>query len=229
MLNDTEIKIYQCIDPLQLFGDQIVFGLDYRLNALPRNERGELLFSPKEEGYYCVYLDWLADYLYRRDLQPNRQQKDLCRIVSDLEPEHAMRLLGTYAALYEFLLIDMETGMAISERIIDPAVYTDEDIDWIYREARAMWIADLEDDPESRWDGEVFSHPEYQQRPRENIIQYLREEAERAKLYPHQGYLFADVAWRVPLSVVLRKIPEKPERIRLLDHYFDFYDEYAHK
>jgi hypothetical protein len=48
MLNETEIKFYQSIDPLQLFGDQILFGVDYRLNALPKNQQGELLFSPGE-------------------------------------------------------------------------------------------------------------------------------------------------------------------------------------
>lgn len=219
------IEKYQTDDPLLLVFNQVIFGLDYRLNARPENARGEPLFRPEEKGYYDIYLDWLADYLYGRRIEPNRKQRDLCRIVSGLSKEHAMRLLGTYAGVYEFLLIDCDAMVAVSERIKDPGNYTEEDIQWILEDAERSRRASMEDDQEIT----VVVHREFQARPRENIIQYLEEEAERERLCKYPDYQFGDVGWRIPLSLVLSDVPEKRERIRLLDEFYDWFLEYLHK
>lgn len=40
---------------------------------------------------------------------------------------------------------------------------------------------------------------------------------------------FSDISWRVPLSWILKEVPDKQERVKLLRSYFEEYDELSYK
>ncbi len=52
---------------------------------------------------------------------------------------------------------------------------------------------------------------------------------ERRRYYDNDEYICADAGWRAPLSIVLKNVKNKDERIKLLDDFFVFWDEYVHK
>lgn len=233
-MDDGLIKEYSSKDPLELVADDVTFGRDYSLNALPKDEFGNLLFQTDEKGKYDTYLDWLADYLYEQKIGPHEKQEALCKIVSSMDKERGMQYLGMYAALHEYMLIDVDTLLAIEERITDRTHFTEEDITWICN--RSMEIAREYEKWASAREGEpgvfpkvIVVKPLASPLERENVRQHLREEAEQMRLYDYPGYDFCDVGWRVPLSVLLRDVDDKTERIRLLDVFFDIYMDYCNK
>lgn len=233
-MNDDLVQYYSSQDPFTIIADQIIFGRDYRLNDLPKDATGNLLFEAYSEGDYSIYVNWLADYLHQQEIAPNERQEDLCRIVSKMDKDKAMYLLGMYAALYEYILLDTDTHLAISERIDDPCNFSEDDIDWIY--SRSLEIKKEYDEWAEKEAGDGAHYPKVVVAgplslpvSRENIRQYLLEEAEKRKCYDFGDFDFADVAWRIPLSVVLKDVNDKNDRTELLEIFFDLFSEYISK
>ena len=233
-MNDDLIQYYSSQAPLTLIADQIIFSRDYRLNALPKDESGNLLFKQDSKESYSIYINWLADYLYHQQVTPNANQKDLCQIVSKMDRDRAMHLLGMYAAVYESILLDVDVRFAIDERVDAPYHFSEEDIDWIYN--RSLEIKKDYDEWLEKEGGDGDHHPNVVVASplslavsRENIRQYLLEEAEKMKLYDFEAFDFGDVAWRIPLSVVLKDVKDKNDRTELLEIFFDLFSEYISK
>ena len=63
-MDDKLIEEYSSQDPIMPIINEEVFGQDYRLNALPRYEEGNLKFNPAGKGNYHIYLEWLSDYFF---------------------------------------------------------------------------------------------------------------------------------------------------------------------
>ena len=49
-MDDKLIEEYSSQDPIMPIINEEVFGQDYRLNALPRDDEGNLKFNPAGEG-----------------------------------------------------------------------------------------------------------------------------------------------------------------------------------
>jgi len=233
-MNDDLIQYYSSQDPFTIIADQIIFGRDYRLNDLPKDATGNLLFESYSERNYSIYIDWLADYLHQQQIAPNEKQEDLCRLVSKMDKEKAMYFLGMYAALYESILLDTDTELAINEKIDTTCNFSDDDIDWVY--IRSLEIkkeydewSEKEGGDEDHHQNVVVAGPLSLPVSRKNIRQYLFEEAEKRKLYDFEGFDFGDVAWRIPLSVALKDVKDKNDRKELLEIFFDFFSEYISK
>ena len=229
-MDENRFESYCNLHPFAIIADSVVFGRDYRLNELPRDRSGKVLYLGESEFEYYGYINWLADYLYNREIEPNDRQSDLCRLVARKNRDDAMYLLGMYGALHEHLLVDTDVFLAIDEKIEDPRSYSDADIEWIYK--RALEIAKEYDEwagsnEENNLQG-VFAVDITPGISHERIRQYLDEDAERIDLCDEEGD-FCDVGWRVPLSLVLKDVTEKTERVRLLKIFFELYSEYINK
>lgn len=55
------------------------------------------------------------------------------------------------------------------------------------------------------------------------------ENTEKNKQWPDDSYMPADAGYRVPLSMILRAVPAREQRIKLLRTYFALYTEYVLK
>jgi len=66
-------------------------------------------------------------------------------------------------------------------------------------------------------------------RTRQDVEARITEMREEKDLVGDLSKDFCDVGWRVPLSVVLHDVPDKAERISLLNLFFEFVQEYSRK
>lgn len=55
------------------------------------------------------------------------------------------------------------------------------------------------------------------------------ENAEKSKQWPNDSYMPADAGYRVPLSMILRTVPAREQRIELLKTFFALHTEYVQK
>ena len=232
MTDDDTIKRYASEHPFELIADKKLFGKDYRLNDMPEDASGNVLYKGDSEFEYMAYVKWLADYLYKQEIEPDERQWDLCRVVSRMPEDDSMRFLGMYGAIHDSFLVDCDALSAIYERINEPGSFSEEDIEWIY--SRTMEIRKEYEEWASSNDTNsipiiVAAEDLSEGVTRETIRQYLLEEAEREGLLNREVPDFPDVAWRIPLSVVLKNVTDKKERFRLLEIFFKFHAEYALK
>ena len=232
MMDEASIERYALMHPFELIFPPIslVFGKDYRLNELPKDAAGNVLYKGDSEFEYQAYVQWLADYLYHQKIEPNERQIDLCRIVSLMDKDDAMYLLGMYAACHESYLIDIEAHMAIDERLEDPCSFSEEDIDWINNRAIET-RKEYDEWAKSNDEGiTIILCEDLSERvSHKTIRQHLEEEAERKRLCDYANYEFCDMPWRIPLSVVLKDVKDKKERVRLLKVFVQWHTEYIYK
>ena len=215
---------------------------DFRLNDLPRDKLGNLLYKGDLELEYLSYVSWLSDYLSNAAIEPSDFQRDLCNLVASLPKEGAMFLLGSYAAMHEDVLVDRDTMQAIDERFdystrIDS--FNDDDVQWICNRARDIRdeyeqemneLTEEEREPKILGVPVLIANPTHEQHvSAENIIQYLHEKVEQQQLCPEGEDYACDIGWRVPLSRVLHNVGDSKERVRLLRLFFAAYGEFALK
>jgi hypothetical protein len=231
MMRDSEIESWAACHPDQFLFAGVFFGKDYRLNALPRDASGDPLYTEESEVEVMAYVGWLADYLYRQEMPPNHRQLDLCRILSRIPDHEAPRFLGSIAALHHHCLVNVDVKFAVDQLLGSRSTFTEQDIDAIQQRAFRIrdeydaWASSTE---ETVMQGVVANEDEggYS---RERIRQYLEEEAEGKAFCDDAELNFCDIPWRVPLSMVLKRVKEKSQRVRLLLSFFEAYAEYADK
>ena len=208
------------------------FGLDYRMNAFPRAADGSVLYRGDSEEEYLAYVSWLADYLYVVHLEPSSRQAALCEDVKSAGKEWAIQIVGMNAGLYDNLQMDID--YAIMNILSGGFDCSDEEferiMDFIKRDREADAEADAKEDakipgrPVKLSSGSITCGY-----TREDVKARLDELRQEQELIGELRRDFCDVGWRVPLSVILRDIPDKAERIRLLRLFFVFRQEYADK
>ncbi|UOD33955.1 hypothetical protein DSN97_07205 [Deferribacteraceae bacterium V6Fe1] len=162
---------------------------------------GDYRYSTMPEDYsgskFKDYLSWLADYLYYLDATPSEEQKGLCAHVERMTPEGGVYFLGynfgTFFSITDIIDLAIEEGMTLEEFL-----------------STDNYINSLEDEKE-----------------RENEIEFTKEIFNIAK-YNYENkltycpdYDLLDLPARVPLSIVLKKEPDKGKRVRLLEIYYD--------
>lgn len=211
--------------PFELIYDhsRVARRRDFKLNDLPRDKRGNLLYRGDSELEYRSYVRWLSDYLSNSDIDPSPFQQDLCDLVSSISKENAMFLLGSYAAIHEDILVDGDTRQAIEERFDFSEIesFNDDDVQWICSRAREIRdqydremnrLAEEERTPTIAGVPVIIADPTNEQlASRENIIQYLLEKVEQQHLCPDGEDYACDIGWRIPLQQVVHSIRESEE------------------
>lgn len=171
---------------LPLEEEEVAWGRDYRLNALPRDASGTVLYSGPSDAEYFAYVEWLEDYLYKVRFRPGREQAAICSYLAGYETEFAIQLLAMNAVSYDIVMAGVELYITDPETE-EEGYYTKEQIQRAKREKRQM-------------------------------IKYgITEETKED---------FCDIGWRIPLASLLKKIPEKDERVRLVRFFFQVVQEY---
>jgi len=158
---------------------------------------------------------WLAEYLLTIDAEPDMEQMGLCRYVSDAEPEDAMFILGKNAAIYEFdaewVEMAIESGMSFEE------YYKENENNFL-----EYWKDSCEDATESEFPLAKFIEDE-----RLFFERVSLEMEQKEKFCAHVSH--ADVGYRIPLSIVLKKEKNKEKRVELLKLFYHHYSWYASK
>ena len=229
MMTDSEVDRLAGCHPDQFLFADIFFGKDYRLNDLPRNASGEPLYTGESEFEGMAYVSWLADYLHEQEIAPNNRQYDLCRIISRMPVHEAPRFLGNIAALHQHFLVNVDVKFAADELLEDPTIFTEQHLDAIQK--RAFEIRDDYDDWETPTDEKVvrgvMATDDDEGYSMDRILQYLEEEAERKTHCDYADLDFCDIPWRIPLSVILRRVEDKKRSVKLLISFFEAYADYA--
>lgn len=229
--------------PLELIHDHkhVIRRRDFRLNALPRDERGNLLHTGSSQIEFLAYVRWLSDYLYCVDIETSPHQQGLCDLVSGIAKEDAMFLLGGYAGLHEVILIDCDTMMAIDERFNYETItsFSDDDVEWICERAaytRREYDRETNDPPPEATEPNISGIPVFVAidlhddiASREKVVQYLVERVDQHQYCPDgEGYA-CDIGWRLPIYRVLQNVRDPHEREDLLRKFFAAYVEFAMK
>ncbi len=191
--------------PIALVYAGIRWGRDYRFGLLPEDENGEPLIVRECSGErYRRYLSWLAGYLYTLEAEPVEEQEGLCQYLGGMRPEDAVWMIGMNAALYDFDAEPLE--FAIEEGKTFPVYWKElrETVD----EAE---LAEFYDEESLR---ELF---ETVKREMETIEEYGSD------------IPYADAGYRLPLSVVLKKVEDPEKRADLLNRFYESYNNYASK
>jgi len=190
------------IVPLGLIYADVRWGKDNRDGEVPKDQEGNPVNICTSEDQYWLYLDWLADYLYNFDSLPNDEQRGLCKYVSNMLPEDGIRLVVMNAALYQVETEPMESWIEEDEPFEK------------YAENMRAYMLEKHEDYDEETDRELY----------ERVKQELSEKYKYCSDVQH-----ADVSYRVPLSIILKKVTSKHHRISLVNSYYQIYDEYIRK
>jgi len=193
--------------PIGLVYAGVRWGRDYRFGDVPEDDTGNpILVCDCSGETYRRYIFWLVHYLYNLDAEPLEEQKGLCKYVSRMEPEDAVLMLGMNAAIYEWDAEDMEDCIQNGEPFS------------VYWEAVQEYMQDLDEDEEEDYDEATL---------RELFDTVAFEVETKRKHCPDVEH--ADVGYRVPLSMVLKRVPEREDRIDLMKQFYRNYNHYASK
>jgi len=188
--------------PVGLIYAGVRWGKDYRFGDVPKDEQGNLLKSCNTEECYWFYLSWLADYLINLRAEPNDEQKGLCKYVNKMLPEDGVQLIGMNAALYQLETEPMESWIEEGAPFVD------------YAENIKKYVL---------YDGE-----EYDEKADCELYVRVNEELREYHLYC-PGVQHADVPYRIPLSIAIKKVGDKKSRIKLVDLFYQTYGDYIGK
>ena len=164
---------------------------DYRYSTMPDNY---------ESSDFKSYLSWLADFLYNQDFIPSDEQKGLCIHLERMRPEKGAYFLGynfgTFFSITYIIELAVEEGETLEE--------------YLSSDEMSNYFNSIEDDEEREseieFTKEIFSIAKYNY---ENKLTYCPD------------YDLLDLPARVPLSVVLKKEPDKEKRVKLLEIYYN--------
>ncbi|HDQ40488.1 MAG TPA: hypothetical protein ENN39_05590 [Desulfonatronum sp.] len=180
------------------------WGMDSRHGLVPLNEQGRPMNGCRSSEEYRFYIRWLADHLSTLEAQPSEEQTGLCIYLDRMPPEDAVMMLGMNVALYQSDTEDMETWIEAGEP---------------FEAFFANWMENWpEEDDEERPDEAVT---------REEYAQVAGEMEEKQRCCPDVRH--ADVGYRVPLSRILKRVDEQEERVRLVDAFYQSYNNYIMK
>ncbi|WP_152555091.1 hypothetical protein [Desulfonatronum thiodismutans] len=179
------------------------WGRDSRHGQVPLNEQGHPMNGCRSSEDYHFYVRWLADHLSTLEAQPSKEQTGLCIYLDRMLPEDAVLMLGMNVALYQSDTEGMETWIEEGEP---------------FEAFFANWMENWPEEDEERPDEAVI---------REEYAQVAREMEEKQRCCPDVRH--ADVGYRVPLSRILRRFVELEERVRLVDAFYQSYNDYISK
>lgn len=219
--------------PEELIYKDMLLQKDYRLNCSPRNADGSYAYDQP----FGEYLAWLDEYLYHCDLVLTEEQRRIecfigCGGLSGLS-------LGIHAAQYESLSSsrpeyefpdDFESSLDMEG--LQPIVSEDpfrEYLEWLdevdiddYRPTKREFVAEdygwflekrrEEQDFRTCWPDFVKLSP---------IVWMFKVDVKNSEL--------PDFGWRVHLSLILKKIPEKSKRLVELESFWDEYIDMINK
>jgi len=203
---------------------------DYRLNDFPKDAESKLI----DDG---SYVEWLQDYLIRCEINLTEEQ---CKISNHIATDKYFDCasFGWEAGFYEnshglypkynfpddfeeTLNIENLTGIFDDDPYADFLTICEDDIDEP-KPSRLEFI--LQD----------YGHLLLMKSEDVQFRQYWPSFVKLAPMHwmfgLHEGDLeLADSAWRVYLSLVLKRIPSKADRIKELNRFFDEYADAIHK
>jgi hypothetical protein len=198
-------RSHEQVIPFGLVYAGVRWGRDYRFGDVPEDEEGQRCLVCKSEETYRPYLAWLAAYLLALETEPIYEQKGLCIYVSQMEPEDAVLMMGMNAALYQWDVQHLESAI--------------ESGDPFYAYWDHLQAALLDEDDET-----VQIDEESERELYETVAMELEM---KKRVCPDVQH--ADVGYRLPLSVALKKCQEAEKRVNLLDLFYQAYDNYASK
>lgn len=192
---------------------------DYRLNGFPQLPNG----APALYGY-DDYVTWLADYLFFSTIKHHPEEDAIIEQLQRLEPATALRLLGGHA------------GGDAAECEVRPHFRYPENFN--VAEGDLFSLRTVNPDDEALGDELDVDESCLRDFVREDFgyhLRYIQERKDFNKLWPrfikrwsledsleeHGLDEPADAGWRVFLAAVLKKIPDKQQRIALLNIFFD--------
>lgn len=185
-MKEDEPEKVMFLTGLPLEEEALAWGRDYRLNALPIDASGTVLYSGSSDAEYLAYVEWLEDYLYKVRFRPGREQAAICSYLAGYGTEFAIQLLAMNAVSYNIVMAGVE-----------------------------LYITDPESEEEGYYTKEQVQRAKREER---QMIKYgITEEIKND---------FCDIGWRIPLASLLRKIPDKDERVRLVRFFFQMFQEY---
>ena len=216
--------------------DRMLFVKDYRLNGYPMNDKGEYLVDLP----WYQYAEWLEAYLYAAEIELRPDEEQLRRHYLCKPPSGNM--IGTHCGLFEGIRPPMDVslyGYIFPENFEDNPKFCGLETvcpDDPYN-AYLEYMADVGDGIEPLTN-EQFVLQEYGW----HLINQMEQE-EFDTYWPQFSKICgltimgvggpytepADAGWRVQLSLALKTIPEKSERIRLIDEFMDGFCDYLHK
>lgn len=206
--------------PIALVYAGVLWGKDHRYCAKPAGSQAKEIrnwFAAYDSRYWTIsatarlskprpvhpgghdpYFAWLSAYLSSLRVTPNEEQSGLCQYVSELIPQDAVFMIGLNAALYQHKAEPTES-----------------------------WIRDGR--PFSAWlDNYVQYVVDEDEEIDENILrqeydQVAAEMQERQTLCPLSN--LADLPWRAPLALAVRKAPGDQEKIELIETFYEVFNE----
>lgn len=179
------------------------WGRDSRHGLVPLNDQGQPMNGCRSSEEYHFYVRWLADHLSTLEAQPGKEQTGLCIHLDRMRPEDAVTMLGMSVALYQSDTEAMESWIEAGEPF--EAFY-------------ANWVENWPEEDEDQPDEAVL---------RKEYAQVAAEMAEQRRCCPDVRH--ADVGYRVPLSRILQRVDEREERVRLVDAFYQSYNNYISK
>lgn len=211
------------------YRDDLLLIKDYRLNDFPGDHWSEDL-------NYDVYLEWLQDYLFQREIDLNALQNWI--------PEHIATdryfdcaSIGWHAGFYESIIsryscydfpenfeetfeVDHLKGTFDDDpydQFLKTDVFDDEPppgkLEFILQQYGGLLLKKKDEEQFQRyWPGFVKLEPLHW-----------------AFGLPEDRLEPADSGWRVYLSLILKRIPDRQERIKALDRFFNEYIDILHK
>lgn len=198
-------RTHEQVIPFGLVYAGVRWGRDFRFGEVPNDEKGLPVLVCRSEETYRLYLAWLSEHLCALDAEPLDEQKGLCIHVARMEPEDGVLMLGMNAALYQWDVENMESAIEAGEPFYA-----------YWRDLQAV-LRDAEDDTveiDEATERELY----------ETVAVELDTKRRNCPDVQH-----ADVGYRLPLSVALKKRQKPEERIDLLDQFYRSYDNYASK
>ena len=194
------------IAPMGLIYTGMNWKQDYRCCDVPIYE-GVKLTTCTTEATYWFYLDWLADYLYNLKGTIIEEQKGLCKYMATMQPKDAAIMLGSQLGIYcgelNCITLSIENAESFEEH-------------WISVFDMVKDSEEFQEDPEGTKENE-----------REFFLQAREEFEEKNRFCPDIGH--ADVGYRVPLSIVLQRIDDHDERVKILDIFYLNFNTYLAK
>lgn len=214
--------------------NRMLFVKDYRLNGYPMNAKGELLVDLP----WYQYAEWLEAYLYAAEIELRPDEEQLRRHYLSKPPSGIM--IGTHCGLFEGIRAMQSCYAYIFPDDFEkyPQFNGLETVN--SDDPYKMYLEYMEDvgDGEEPLTREQYVLQEYgwqliNQMEQEEFDVYWPQFSKISGLTimgiggPYTEP--ADAGWRVQLSLALKTIPAKTERVQLIDKFMDEFCNYLHK
>lgn len=177
--------------------------------TVPPGQDGKPLLATRNQQQYDAYIGWLADHLHASDIPLHPRQQSYAERSDGQEPDCLPFWISDTVGFTIWELEEIGFSFAEGESW--------EQFDAVQREQFAIFKED--DDLETSFEEWAVNRSAWER---------LREEWREAQALPCLP-AHADIPFRALLSRALKRVPDRQERVRLLDRFFDNIDENASK